>query len=306
MSKAVLELNTDVGDARRIAFSLDGGSIAGVGHAGQVYLWKLAPTAELRRYHPGPDESLGPMHGVAISPDGSKVAAATWSGPIVVWEVSAEDRRSLLPGHRYSANCVVYSPSGQDLISSGNDGRIKVWNAAAAKKRPRLSVNAHSEVVETVAVSPNGRYVAWGGGIDGRSLGVWVLDLRSKTEVPVAACHRDDVAAVAFSPCSKFVASGSWDNSVKLFDLSSQEERMTLTPPQNTTINSVSFSPDGRLLAAGGHGGFLDLWRIPEGRLIRSWPAHHEILWCVLFSPTGEYVASCGYEGAVRLWSLNE
>ncbi len=64
---------------------------------------------------------------------------------------------------------------------------------------------------------------------------------------------------MAFSPDGKYLASGSWDNSVKLWNIESQKEVTTLQG-HSESVYSVAFSPDGKYLASGSADNTVKLW----------------------------------------------
>src|SRR5262245_49974389 len=68
-------------------------------------------------------------------------------------------------------------------------------------------------------------------------------------------------------------------------------------------IRSLSFSPDGSLLAScGGKGTAVSLWRLPKGK--RSYlKGHRSPVWQVRFAPQGQVLLSCEEWGASALWS---
>jgi WD40 repeat protein len=67
---------------------------------------------------------------------------------------------------------------------------------------------------------------------------------------------------------------------------------------------SVAWSPNGQILASGGHNGTIQLWRVSDGRLIRTLEGHTSTVNSVAWSPDGHTLASGSSDSTVRLWSI--
>ncbi|MEW6499641.1 MAG: hypothetical protein AB1589_45335, partial [Cyanobacteriota bacterium] len=81
--------------------------------------------------------------------------------------------------------------------------------------------------------------------------------------------HTDTVNAVSFSPNSKLLATGSNDQTVKLWDPTTGKQIKTLTGHTNTVF-AVSFSPDGKLLATAGADSTVKLWQLDFDYLLKE------------------------------------
>ncbi|MEH2347119.1 MAG: WD40 repeat domain-containing protein [Nostoc sp.] len=116
--------------------------------------------------------------------------------------------------------------------------------------------------------------------------------------------HANAVSAVSFSPDGKMLASGSDDNTVKLWDTSTGKEIKTLTGHTNS-VCGVSFSPDGKMLASGSDDNTVKLWDTSTGKEIKTLTGHTNSVCGVSFSPDGKMLASGSDDNTVKLWDIS-
>jgi WD40 repeat protein len=67
---------------------------------------------------------------------------------------------------------------------------------------------------------------------------------------------------------------------------------------------SLSFSPDGRILAAGTVAGVIELWDVATGQRQAELREHFASAWALAFSPDGKSLVSGSVDGALRLWDM--
>ena len=125
----------------------------------------------------------------------------------------------------------------------------------------------------------------------------------NKPELIIQTGHTLGVTAVAFSPDNRLLASGSIDNTVKLWDVSARQEVRTLDGPVSR-IGAVAFSPNGKWLAAGGVDGAIHVWDVVTGGDVRSFQGHTLKITSLAFSPDNRLLASGSADTTVRLWDL--
>ncbi len=110
-------------------------------------------------------------------------------------------------------------------------------------------------------------------------------------------------SSVTFSPNGEHLASGSQDNTIRLWDISSGRCEQVFEGHTNY-VNSVTFSPAGEHLASGSDDKTIRLWDIANGRCEQVFEGHTRMVTSVTFSPNGRHLASGSKDKTIRLWDI--
>jgi WD40 repeat protein len=111
--------------------------------------------------------------------------------------------------------------------------------------------------------------------------------------------HSQVIAAIAFSPDGKLVATGTFSSGIRLWDTATGKEVRLLTP--ETGAPALAFSPDGKTLACGGYQG-VRLWEVDTGKLTKTIQAQGQgEVTCLTYSRDGKFLAVGGKDGLVRI-----
>jgi WD40 repeat protein len=111
----------------------------------------------------------------------------------------------------------------------------------------------------------------------------------------VLAGHKDSIAALAFSPDGKALASAGADKSIRLWDVAAKQPRLAL-PAHTGAITSLAFSPDGQALASAGKDRFVRFWDPAEGRKrFEIEPDEDDDPDLLAISPDGTLLATTGH-----------
>lgn len=115
----------------------------------------------------------------------------------------------------------------------------------------------------------------------------------SAPELILQTGHSQKVEAIVFSPDNRWVASGSFDNTIKIWELESGRELRSLTG-HSGAIKSLACSPDGKLLASGSNDGTVRIWEVESGNQVGFFSDQEGTIDAVAFSPDAKRLASSG------------
>ncbi len=150
--------------------------------------------------------------------------------------------------------------------------------------------------IETAVLSPDSQLLAVGG-----SAGIWIYDAHSLELRQQLPGHTGPVSAVAWSPDSQQLASGSWDQTVRIWQVSSGEQIGLI--PHRDQIIALDWSPNGSTLASATWGSQILLWEASTTNSLGELAGHSESITHLAFSPDGALLASASVDSA-RLWQV--
>jgi WD40 repeat protein/beta-lactamase regulating signal transducer with metallopeptidase domain len=287
-----------------IAFSPDGTTIATGGADGFVRLWDAVTHA--------PQNSLNydRCYSVAFAPDGRTLASAHRDGDVVLWDPRGGRLLGLLKGHRGPVGQVVFAPDGSSIATAGKDRTVKLWNLATRRQTARATLKGDLTPVWSVAYSPDGKTLAVADGPPDTPGTVTLWNVATRKVTATLDGHERGVATVAFAPDGRTIASGSWDGTIRIWEIGKPEPRHVLSDLSGVT--ELAFSPDGRLLASCGEGDIVTLWDVATGQEESRLDGFRWPVQCVAFSPDGKLLATGGgaldnrpgARGEVKLWDV--
>jgi GTPase SAR1 family protein len=115
--------------------------------------------------------------------------------------------------------------------------------------------------------------------------------------------HGGWVNSVAVSPDGKWVASGSDDNTVKIWDLESGECRTTLEG-HTGDVMSVAITPDGKRILSGSSDNSVRVWDVSSGGELAELDGHTAKVWSIVALRDNVHVLSGGFDKTLRLWDI--
>ncbi|HYW85830.1 MAG TPA: WD40 repeat domain-containing protein, partial [Spirochaetia bacterium] len=233
---------------------------------------------------------------------------------IRVWD--AKSGKSLLTIHSkvFSVGGLAYSPDGKVIAATSQDGLVGLWDADTGKEFRRFYFYHDDEEkrafwnVRTthLAFRPDGRRLAVPGQ-NVRKAGhpgeVGIFRTETGERLLTLNGHAFTVFSVVFSPDGRFLASGSSDDTCRIWDASTGKLLHTLRG-HDDSVYQVLFSPSGKWLATADLGGVVMLWDPSTGKAIRTLKAHEGSVRSLATNARGTILATGSSDGTVRVWDV--
>jgi WD40 repeat protein len=216
---------------RGVAFSPDGNTLVSCSYDETIRLWNCITGKNYKTLR-GHD---GTIWTVAVSHDGTLIASGGDDTTICLWDIQTGTRLKILTGHAHRIWCVTFSPDDTLIASTSDDGMIRIWECAT-----------------------------------GTCIQKWGQDspLYNEEDQIEQEGHTTWTRTISFSPDGRYLASGSHDQTVRIWDVASGQCRFQLVGHSNV-VWSVAFSPTEPILASAGDDGTIRLWQSETGEYIK-------------------------------------
>ena len=289
-----------------MAWSRGGRYIATGGHDDTVRIWDAASQPGTR--------TIAASHPVTWSTSGGLLAFAREGEVRVVATATGEEIVTLECGDGMKIRSLASHPDDRLLAAALGDGTVRVWELAGGQEV--FSVVAHflqrhpgvdllGDKAQSVAWSPDGRLLA-SAGLGRRKVKIW--DVAEQLEVTALDGHTASVGSVAWSPDGRRLATASWDQVVKVWDVTTWEEVHHLLRHSADSDfgsdggSSLAWSPSGDRLAAGSSEGLLVIWDVATGQEILRKQSHPLNVRSVSWSPDGRRIATGSGDRTAKIW----
>jgi WD40 repeat protein/serine/threonine protein kinase len=278
------------------------------------------------------------VNSVCLSTDRRRAVSGSSDGTVKLWEVASGRCLRTFEGHTDHVNSVCLSADGRYALSGSDDYTLKLWEVGLGADPPvapyLLSRVQASEVLvsrqagydRAIALAEQAlehsqpaeaaRHLRQARALPGYSRAPEALELwrslygyflersfRAGWEATTLKGHTGDVESVCLSANGRHALSGSFDDTLKLWDVASGRSLRTLEGHTNW-VESVCLSGDGRLALSGSWDATLKLWEVASGRCLRTLAGHTDRVSSVCLSGDGRYALSGSYDYTVRLWEV--
>jgi WD40 repeat protein len=223
---------------------------------------------------------------------------------------------SVPPANVHPVRAVAVSPDGK-IIAGARGNQIHLYDGAKGdflrslldpnlKTADGKQVNAaHISLVESLAYSPDGKYLVSGGF---QEIAIW--DPASGKQIQKIPGFAHSVVALAFSLDSKLLAVAGGEPTVegemKIYEVGSWKKITDIKNGHSDTVYGICFSPDGKMIATGSADKFVKVWEIPSGKFVKSFEGHTHHVLDIGWMADGKLLASAGGDNTVKVWDFDK
>jgi WD40 repeat protein len=301
---------------------------------GKLILWDMASGWCLKTF----DGHTGSVDSVFFSTDGRYVLSGGGDCTIKLWEVSSGRCSCTFEGHTEAVTSVCLSDDKQYVLSGSYDNTLKLWEvnwgvvptvapfmlsqvqqvqeALSSQQIFEQSLAEAQQLLAQGRTVEAARQVRQARAQPGHSQEPQALQLwqRLYTWLPHAGFHQGwkhleylghkaGVCSVCLSADGRHGLSGSYDNTLKLWDAASGRCERTFGG-HSSYVCSVYLSVDGRYALSGSYDKSLKLWEVETGRCLRTFEGHTAGVFSVCLSTDVRFALSGSEDGTLRLWDV--
>ena len=292
-----------------ICFSLDSATLVVGSSDGSIYRcnWRTGQVEQFLQKH----QSF--VTAVCFHPNGQMLASGSADRTARLWHVDSGQCLKVWQGYTGAVWAVGFSRQNHLFASGGTDRMVRLWDTISGQCLAALP--GHTNSIKMVCFSPNNRLLA--SGSDDNTVRLWdVATARHASATPLPSRQPDTCLAtleghtgwiwsVCFHPSGQLLASGSFDTTIRLWDVSRHHCLATLQG-HSTVVREVCFHPSGHLLASGSNDRTVRLWDCSDpyhlGQCLHVLNGHEVDVMSVCFSPNGQLLASGSLDRTIRLW----
>ena len=234
----------------------------------------------------------GDITGVAFAEDGRLVSASK-DALLKVWTASGALSKTVALDNRLVSSLAV---AGARAITGHGEGAVALYDIDKGERIAQFKRN-EADIWSVAFLGGPERFVA---ASHDYTAAVWGVNAPAAPEF-VLSGHDSAAQAVAYSVHGPWIATGSADKTVRLYDVDTHD-LVRVYKGQKDFVSALAFSPDGKSLAVGTLDGTIRIYSTASTKIQRQLSGHQTRVAALAYAPSSDILASAADEGIVRLW----
>lgn len=279
------------------------------GSRGETKLWDLSKGELIDTLSEYPWVISGlvdEVNSLAFSSDGQTLVSCGADSTIKLWHVGALDLIDILHKHNGVVRCAAFTPDGRMLATGGDDRKILFWDLM--QRQVAIALSLDDTAAHSLVLSRDGETLVTG---SYRKIKVWrtlpqtgIKSLKDAEPLHTLMGHSHIVRSLAISTDGKILVSGSWDQTIKIWQLETGELLHTLKGHRDR-VYAIALSPDAQIIASGSADKTIKLWHLQTGELLGTFTGHTHIVTALAFTASGEMLVSGSLDKTIKIWQRN-
>ncbi|KAK6461249.1 WD40-repeat-containing domain protein [Scheffersomyces coipomensis] len=216
----------------------------------------------------------------------------------------------LIPRNTRALSAVRFSKDNSLIATGSWDGSLTILNSSDLSIKKSQDSIYHSDKVSGLDwdIYSDSNLLVSGGG-EG-NIYVWKVEEEGNTKLKphlsIKGAHDNRITKTIFHPSSKYIASLSFDQTWKLWDLEKPQQELIQQEGHSQEVFAGSFHPDGSILATGGLDAIGRLWDLRSGRSIATMESHIKGIYSMDWSWNGSHLATASGDFSVKIWDIRK
>jgi WD40 repeat protein len=262
---------------------------------------------------------------VMFSPDGRYIVSGAWDAAVKLWDAGTGREMGTFSGHTGKVEALAVSPGGNLFASASTDG-VRIWNIQTGRESGRLEEKAFSlafgsddttlytasldgikiwdirkRKIIKVLIDQSVSYASFSRFNDYAAYvadGIHILDTATGLSTVMG---NNLITTIVLSGDGKYIACGSWDGTVVLWDIENKKETKKFQA-HHDKINAITFSNDSRYIVTASADNRITLWDICDINNNKNFFGHTAGVNAVDFSADDRFIVSASSDKTIKIW----
>jgi WD40 repeat protein len=295
-AEGALELTGHSDTVSTIAFSSDGNLLACGSFDGQINVWNTA-TQTLQ----GTLEGSGSgFEWLKWHSRGHLIIAGSEDCNVWMWNADHSTILSTFVGHSSTVTCGDFTPDGKLICTGSDDASLRIWDPKTGQSRHVIRGHGyHTDGLTCLSVTLDSQTIVSGS----KDNSVHIVSVNSGQVVGSLLGHTNSVECIGISPGYNWVATGSMDQKLIIWDLSHQSSRCSCEHDEGVTC--LAWLGSSRYVASGCIDGKVRIWDSLSGDCARTFSGHADIVQSLAMTADGNSIVSVSSDGSARVFDIS-